>query len=164
MINAIEWIIGGHHWFNVSGSITLRYRTNFTSSSCKDYLGIGIQSQKMDDLILQSKGEGRMEEGLRFLLTLVAGDMTKSQLVVVVNQPSRVELSYWPFCSTPDPALEPDLSFKDLYLNQVPANASVILFFSSTATGSINFMMVSGRTFFFLAGWVSRSTLVWRTQ
>ena len=48
----------------------------------------------MDDLILQSKGEGRMEEGLRFLLTLVAGDMTKSQLVVVVNQPSRVELSY----------------------------------------------------------------------
>ena len=92
--NASEWIIGGHHWFNVSGSITLRYRTNFTSSSCKDYLGTGIQSQKMDDLILQSKGEGRMEEGLRFLLTLVAGDMTKSQLVVVVNQPSRVELSY----------------------------------------------------------------------
>ena len=59
-----------------------------------DHLGAGVQSQKMDDLILQSKGEGRMEEGLRFLLTLVAGDMTKSQLVVVVNQPSRVELSY----------------------------------------------------------------------
>ena len=94
MSNASEWIIRGHHWFNVSGSIKLRYRTNFTSSSCKDYLGTGIQSQKMDDLILQSKGEGRMEEGLRFLLTLVAGDMTKSQLVVVVNQPSRVELSY----------------------------------------------------------------------
>ena len=72
----------------------MRYRTNFTSYSCKDYLGTGIQSQKMDHLILQSKGEGRMEEGLRFLLTLVAGDMTKSQLVVVVNQPSRVELSY----------------------------------------------------------------------
>ena len=54
-----------------------------------------------------------MEEGLRFLLTLVAGDMTKSQLVVVVNQPSKVELSYQPFCSTLDPALEPDLSFKD---------------------------------------------------
>ena len=152
MSNSSEWIIEGHHWFNVSGSITLRYRTNFISSSCKDYLGIGIQSQKMDDLILQSKGEGRMEEGLRFLLTLVAGDMTKSQLVAVVNQPSRVELSYQPFCSTPDPALEPDLSLKDLHLNQVLANASVILFFSSTATGRINSMMVFGRTFFFLAG------------
>ena len=70
-----------------------------------------------------------MEEGLRFLLTLVAGNMTKSKLVVVVNQPSRVELSYQPFCSTPDPALESDLSLKDLHLNQVLANASVILFF-----------------------------------
>ena len=54
-----------------------------------------------------------MEEGLRFLLTLVAGDMTKSQLVVVVNKPFRVELSYPPFCSTPNQALEPDLSLKN---------------------------------------------------
>ena len=73
MSNASEWIIVGHHWFNVSGSIKLRYRTNFTSSFCKDHLSAGVQSQKMDDLILQSKEEGRMEEGLRFLLTMVAG-------------------------------------------------------------------------------------------
>ena len=73
MSNASELIIGGHHWFNVSGPIKLRYRTNFTSYFCKDHQSAGVQSKKMHDLILQSKGEDRMEEGLRFLLTLVAG-------------------------------------------------------------------------------------------
>ena len=46
----VELIIGGHHWFNVSGSIILRYRTNFISSFCKDHLSAGVKSQKMDDL------------------------------------------------------------------------------------------------------------------
>ena len=82
-----------------------RFRSSLKFSLCEDLLDIGVKSWDMYDLILHSIGEDRIDIDLREnypvpFLPLFIGNLTDSQLMAIVDQPSRVEpsdpiLTYW---------------------------------------------------------------------